>query len=33
MRGEDIQKFVEEVYRTPEAVARKAARLLGRSSP
>jgi tripartite-type tricarboxylate transporter receptor subunit TctC len=33
MRGEDIASFVEEVYRTPEAVARKAAKLLGRSSP
>ena len=33
MRGEDIARFVDEVYRTPEAVARKAARLLGRNVP
>ena len=33
MRGQDIQNFVDEVYRTPEAVARKAARLLGRNVP
>lgn len=33
MRGADIASFVDEVYRTPEAVARKAAQLLGRSGP
>jgi tripartite-type tricarboxylate transporter receptor subunit TctC len=33
MRGGDIQNFVDEVYRTPEAVARKAARMLGRNAP
>jgi tripartite-type tricarboxylate transporter receptor subunit TctC len=33
MRGQDIQNFVDEVYRTPEAVARKAAQLLGRNVP
>jgi tripartite-type tricarboxylate transporter receptor subunit TctC len=33
MSGNDIAKFVDEVYRTPAAVARKAAQLLGRSEP
>jgi tripartite-type tricarboxylate transporter receptor subunit TctC len=33
MRGGDIQNFVDEVYRTPEAVARKAAQMLGRNVP
>jgi tripartite-type tricarboxylate transporter receptor subunit TctC len=33
MRGQDIAAFVDEVYRTPDAVARKAAQLLGRSGP
>jgi tripartite-type tricarboxylate transporter receptor subunit TctC len=30
MRGEDIATFVDEVYRTPAAVAKRAAQLLGR---
>ena len=33
MRGQDIARFVDEVYRTPGAVARKAAELLGRNVP
>ena len=33
MRGEDVARFVDEVYRTPAAVARKAAQLLGRNIP
>ncbi len=33
MRGTDIASFIDEVYRTPAEVARKAARLLGRSGP
>jgi tripartite-type tricarboxylate transporter receptor subunit TctC len=33
MRGQDIANFVDEVYRTPGAVARKAAQLLGRNVP
>jgi len=33
MSGGDIAKFVDEVYRTPPEVARKAAQLLGRSVP
>ncbi len=33
MSGGDIQNFVDEVYRTPAAVARQAAQLLGRSAP
>ncbi len=33
MKGRDIQTFVAEVYRTPPAVARKAAQLLGRDVP
>jgi tripartite-type tricarboxylate transporter receptor subunit TctC len=33
MRGGDIQNFVDEVYRTPAAVARKAAQMLGRNVP
>jgi len=33
MSGSDIAKFVDEVYRTPAAVARKAAQLLGRDGP
>ena len=33
MRGQDIARFVDEVYRTPAAVARKAAQLLGRNVP
>jgi len=33
MRGGDIQNFVDEAYRTPAAVARKAAQMLGRNVP
>lgn len=33
MRGADIESFVDEVYRTPAAVAHKAAQLLGRTGP
>jgi len=33
MRGEDIARFVDEVYRTPAVVAHKAAQLLGRNVP
>jgi len=33
MRGEDIASFVHQIYRTPDAVARKAAQLLGRNVP
>jgi tripartite-type tricarboxylate transporter receptor subunit TctC len=33
MSGGDIQNFVDEVYRTPAAVARKAAQMLGRNVP
>jgi len=31
--GQDIASFVEQVYQTPPAVAKKAAELLGRSNP
>jgi tripartite-type tricarboxylate transporter receptor subunit TctC len=33
MSGGAIQNFVDEVYRTPEPVARKAAQMLGRNVP
>jgi tripartite-type tricarboxylate transporter receptor subunit TctC len=33
MHGSDITSFIDEVYRTPAEVARKAARLLGRPVP
>jgi tripartite-type tricarboxylate transporter receptor subunit TctC len=33
MSGKDIAEFVDEVYRTPAAVAHRAAQLLGRASP
>jgi len=33
MRGLDIASFIDEVYRTPPAVAKKAAQLLGRTTP
>jgi tripartite-type tricarboxylate transporter receptor subunit TctC len=33
MRGTDIADFVDEVYRTPPDVAKKAAQLLGRAEP
>jgi tripartite-type tricarboxylate transporter receptor subunit TctC len=33
MSGADIARFVDEVYRTPEAVARMAAQMLGRNVP
>ena len=33
MRGGDIQNFVDEVYRTPAEVSRKAAQMLGRNVP
>jgi tripartite-type tricarboxylate transporter receptor subunit TctC len=33
MRGGDIASFIDEVYRTPAAVARKAAQMLGRNVP
>jgi tripartite-type tricarboxylate transporter receptor subunit TctC len=33
MRGMDIAEFVDEVYRTPPDVAKKAAQILGRTEP
>jgi tripartite-type tricarboxylate transporter receptor subunit TctC len=33
MRGTEIAEFVDEVYRTPPDVAKKAAQLLGRTEP
>jgi tripartite-type tricarboxylate transporter receptor subunit TctC len=33
MSGKDIAKFIDEVYRTPPDVAKRAAQLLGRTSP
>ncbi len=33
MSGEDIASFVDEVYRTPAAVAERAAELLDRKHP
>lgn len=33
MSGKDITAFVDDIYRTPPGVARKAAQLLGRTGP